>query len=457
MHRLWADNERMAWVTDANAVLLTDFYELTMLEAYFQSGANDIAVFDLCVRRLPPVRQYLIACGLDHVLSYLETLSFSPNAIAYLGSLGKFTKPFLDSLRNFRFTGDVYAVPEGTVIFPDEPILEVVAPLPQAQIIETFVMNQIQLATMAASKASRVVFAAQQRPVIDFGLRRTHGTDAGMKAARAFYIAGISATSNVLAGQVFGIPVSGTMAHSYIQSFENEVEAFRSFLHTYPDAILLVDTYDTLRGVQRVIDLSRELRQECQVSGIRLDSGDLLHLAQQSRRLLNESGFENIKIYASSDLDEYAIDRLLQSGAPLDGFGVGTRMATSSDAPYLDMAYKLVEYAGRHTMKLSEHKRTLPGRKQVFRERRGAKFAGDVIAVASEKVEGEPLLIKFMENGRRLRSPETLEECRSRCKSELNHLPEVQRGLSESQSAYPVVVSPELRSATLRLESTLGV
>jgi len=430
-----------------NCALFTDLYELTMLEVYFRSRADRTAVFDLFTRRLPPVRQYFIACGLDHVLSYLETFRFSSDDIAYLRSLRQFSKPFLDSLREFRFTGDVYAVPEGTIVFPPEPILEVVAPLPEAQIIETFVLNQIQLATMLASKASRVVSSARGRPVIDFGLRRMHGMDAGVKAARAFYIAGIQSTSNVVAGQTFGIPVSGTMAHSYVQSFENEEEAFRTFLRVYPKAILLVDTYDTLRGVQRVIDLSRELGPEFQPSGVRLDSGDLLDLSQKTRTLLDAAGFPGVKIYASGDLDEYAIHGLLQAGAPIDGFGVGSHMGTSSDAPYMDIAYKLVEYDGRPTMKLSPHKRTLPGRKQVFR---AGTFEGDVIGLAGEKRRGEPLLIKVMEGGRRVFS-ESIEQCRARCSAALAALPEPLRTISPGETVYPVSISPDLQEMMFAL------
>ena len=403
-----------SWVNDSNAALLTDLYELTMLEVYFREGMNDTAVFDLFVRRLPENREFLVACGVEPVLHFLENLAFSETSIAYLRSLDTCSSQFLDSLRKLRFTGDVLAMREGTVVFPNEPILEVIAPLPQAQLIETFVMNQVQLATMAASKAARVVRAAGGRTVVDFGLRRMHGTDAGMKAARAFYIAGIDSTSNTLAGHVYGIPVAGTMAHSYIQAFGNEREALRRFLRVYPEAILLVDTYDTLEGVRHVIDIARDMGQEFRASGVRLDSGDLMTLSRQTRQLLDEAGLSRMKIFASSSLDEYEIERLLSNGAPIDGFGVGTLMATSADAPYLDTAYKLVEYAGQPRIKLPEHKSTLPGRKQVFRQ------AGrDVIALSDETLPGVPLLSKVMANGRRLTPPENLESCRTRCRSEV--------------------------------------
>jgi len=444
------------WVNDANAALLTDLYELTMLQAYFESGANETAVFDLFMRRLPPMRNYFVACGLEHVLTYLETLSFSADAVEYLQSLGQFTPAFLASLRDFRFAGDVYAVPEGTVVFPQEPLVEVVAPLPQAQIVETFLMNQIQIATITASKASRVVYAAKGRSVVDFGLRRMHGADAAMKAARAYYIAGVDATSNVLAGKTFDLPVSGTMAHSYIQSFVDELEAFRSFLHSYPDAIILVDTYDTIRGVRHVVELAKQLGPDFRASGVRLDSGDLLELSRQARSVLDEAGLGRLKIYASGDLDEYAIDRLLQAGAPVDGFGVGARMGTSSDAPYLDTAYKLVEYAGRPTMKLSKDKRTLPGRKQVFRRRSDGTPSEDVIGLANEKVEGEPLLEKVMENGRRTTPSESIVRCRSRCQIEVGSLPALVRALGSAQPAYRVSVSPGLTKLQEELSRDLA-
>jgi nicotinate phosphoribosyltransferase len=403
-----------AWVNDSNAALLTDLYELTMLESYFREGMNGAAVFDFFVRRLPGTRDYLVACGLDDVLHYLETMKFSPEGIEYLRSLDRFSSGFLTSLRDFRFTGDVYAVPEGTVVFSNEPIVEVIAPIAEAQIVETFLMNQMHVATMAASKAARVVRAARGRSVVDFGVRRMHGTDAGMKQARAFYIAGVDATSNVLAGQVYGIPLSGTMAHSYIQAFPDEKEAFRRFLRSYPEAILLVDTYDTLQGVRHVIDLAAEMGSGFRAAGIRLDSGDLVTLSKEARGLLDEARLQRVKIYASSSLDEFVIGKLLAEGAPLDGFGVGTHMATSEDAPFLDTAYKLVEYAGEARMKFAEHKSTLPGRKSLFRQ-----VGRDVVALAGESLRGEPLLLKVMENGRRILPPDSLEQCRDRCRNDV--------------------------------------
>jgi nicotinate phosphoribosyltransferase len=331
-------------------------------------------------------------------------------------------------------------------------LIEVVAPLPQAQVIETFLMNQIQLGSLAASKAARVVHAARGRSVVDFGVRRMHGADAGIKQPRAFYIGGVDSTSSVLAGQLWGIPVAGTMAHSYVMAFESEIEAFRHFLRAYPAAILLVDTYDINQGVQHIIELAREFGSEFRVAGVRLDSGDLLKHAHDVRRQLDAAGLGGVKVFASSSLDEYEIERLVSAGAPINGFGVGRHLATSSDVPVLDTAYKLVEYAGRATMKLSEAKSTLPGRKQVLRERASGKPIRDVIAIMGETaVSGEPLLSKVMENGCRIGGPEPLDQCRARCRAELNALPERLMSLSKADPGYPVELSAgliELRART---------
>jgi nicotinate phosphoribosyltransferase len=429
------------WVNDSNAALVTDLYELTMLQSYFNEGMNGVAVFDLFMRRLPPNRNYLVACGLEHVLHYLETLSFSAESIDYLRTLNRFSEPFLESLRSFRFTGDVYAMAEGRALFANEPFIEIVAPLREAQFIETFIMNQTQMSSVAASKAARVVRAARGRSVVDFGSRRLQGADAAVKQPRAYYIAGVDSTSSVLAGQTWGIPVSGTMAHSYILTFPDELQAFRSFLRAYPAAILLIDTYDVQQGVENVIRLSHEMGSEFRVSGVRLDSGDLAKHANHARRRLDAADLSRVKIFASSSLDEYEIEKIVTGNIPIDGFGVGRNLATSADVPVLDTAYKLVEYAGKPKMKLSESKSNLPGRKQVYRER----SRRDVIALADEKnISGEPLLIKVMENGRRTGPVEPLSQCRTRCKAELDALPERLHSLSKVQPEYPVDPSPEL-------------
>ncbi|RMF60033.1 MAG: nicotinate phosphoribosyltransferase [Bacteroidetes bacterium] len=440
------------WVDDAGAALFTDLYQLTMLQAYFREGLDEEAVFDLFVRRLRH-RNVLLACGLDTVLHYLETLRFTPEALDYLASLGLFGDDFLAYLADFRFTGDVYAVPEGTPVFADEPLLEVVAPIGQAQLIETFLLNQITFQTGVASKALRVVRAAAGRTVVDFGMRRMHGADAALKAARAYHIAGVQATSNVLAGHAYGLRVTGTMAHSYIEAHESEDDAFRAFSGLYPGTTLLVDTYDTLEGVRRVVRLAREQGEAFRVKAIRLDSGDLAALSRAARRLLDEAGLHHVQIFASGSLDEYAIEDLVAAGAPIDGFGVGTRMGTMADQPYLDSAYKLAAYAGKPRMKLSTDKANLPGRKQVYRLFDGDTAVRDVIATAEEAHEGTPLLVCVMRGGRRTEAGRrTLDEARRHAERELARLPARLLSLDEAAPPYPVECSPALRerAATVR-------
>jgi nicotinate phosphoribosyltransferase len=426
-------------------VLLTDLYELTMVQAYFEEHMSEVAVFSLFVRRLPERRNYLVACGLDDVLSFLETLHFDQAALAYLDSLGRFSTRFLQYLEQLRFTGDVYAVPEGTPVFANEPLAEIEAPIAEAQLIEAFVMNQIHLQTVLASKAARVVEAAQGRQVVDFGLRRMHGTDAGLKAARAFHIAGVHATSNVAAGQAYGLRVAGTLAHSYIQAHDDEYEAFRAFARLYPDTVLLVDTYDTLAGVRKVVDLARELGPGFRVSAVRLDSGDLYDLAIKTRRILDEAGLRHVTIFASGGLNEDEIARLVAAGAPIEGFGVGTDMGVSRDAPSLDIAYKLVEYAGRARLKLSPGKALLPGRKQVFRVERDGVADHDVLGRRDDQLRGRALLQHVMAGGQR--SPAgrvTLDGARARARSELDRLPPRLRGIEPASPPYAVGLSPAL-------------
>ncbi|WP_366553432.1 nicotinate phosphoribosyltransferase [Aquibaculum sediminis] len=426
--------------------LFTDLYELTMLQAYLAEGMQEPAVFTLTVRRLPPRRNFLLACGLEQVLDYLEALRFTSDDLAYLRSLGHFCDAFLVWLAAFRFTGEVRAVPEGTPVFGGEPILEVRAPLPQAQLIETFVLNQIHLQTLLASKAARVVSAAQGRPVIDFGARRMHGLDAATMAARAFHIAGLAATSNVAAGQRFGLPLAGTMAHSYIQAHDREASAFEAFAQVYPDSVLLVDTYDTLEGVQRVIALAREQGKTFRVRAIRLDSGDLGALARDARALLDAAGLQRVEIIASGGLDETKIAALLAEGAPIDGFGVGTAMGVSDDAPSLDIAYKLCAYAGRGRLKLSPGKLVLPGPKQVFRRDAEGSAEGDTIALQDERLPGRPLLVPVMHDGRRLAAGgETLSRIRARARDEIAALPTHLHSLKPADPPYPVAVSEVLQ------------
>ena len=437
------------------SALYTDLYQLTMLQAYHREGMTEPAVFDLFVRRLG-TRNYLLACGLEQALEYLETLSFSERAIDYLAEQDAFEDDFLEWLAEFSFTGDVYAVPEGTPVFPDEPILEVVAPIGEAQLAETFLLNQITFQTGVASKAARVRHAAdageRERIVADFGMRRLHGTDAAMKGARAMYIAGIDSTSNVAAGEAYGIPITGTMAHSYVEAHDREMDAFRAFADTYPQTILLVDTYDTLEGVQNVIRLAEERGEAFQVRGIRLDSGNLAVLAHEARRMLDAAGLEDVMIFASSGLDETKITELIERDAPIDGFGVGTKMGTSADQPYLDSAYKLCGYAGTPRMKLSTDKSNLPGRKQVFRQYDGGTAVRDVIATEDETLDGTPLLDRVMAGGERTGAGDKrpLDALRENAAARTDELPDRLTDLADAEP-YAVEQSDAMQQ---RLEAT---
>jgi nicotinate phosphoribosyltransferase len=436
------------WVNDENSALLTDLYELTMLQGYWKEQMFERAVFSLHCRSLGKHRNYLLAAGLDDALHFLETLRFNRESCNYLASLGLFEDGFLAWLAEFRFTGDVYAVPEGTPIFENEPLLEVEAPLPEGQLIESFLMNQLHHQTVVASKAARVVAAAGEKAkIVDFGLRRMHGADAALKAARAFAIAGVKATSNVLAGHAYGIRPAGTMAHSFIQAHEDELGAFRAFARTYPETILLVDTYDSLEGVQKVIQLARELGEDFRVRGIRLDSGDLAELALEARRMLDAAGLRNVEIFASGGLDEYEIERILAAGAPITGFGVGTYMGVARDQPCLDMAYKLTEYAGKGRVKTSPGKPIFPGRKQVFRVEENGVVTHDVIACHEENQPGRRLLEAVMREGRCLPAGQkSLEEICNYAAEEIQKLPADVRALEKADPAYPVEISERLRA-----------
>ncbi|MEX1055072.1 MAG: nicotinate phosphoribosyltransferase [Rhodothermales bacterium] len=433
------------WVTSDNSALFTDLYQLTMLQAYHREGMGEPAVFDLFIRRLGR-RNFVLACGLDTVLDYLEELHFSEESLAFLASTGKFDSSFLAYLEGFRFSGSVYAVREGTPIFPDEPILEVVAPIAEAQLVETFLLNQITFQTNVATKASLVRLAAGERTVADFGMRRMHGADAALKAARAFHIAGLDSTSNVLAGQVYGIPTTGTMAHSYIEAHGSEEDAFRAFASFYDDAVLLVDTYDTLEGIRKIARLAKEGGAEFRIGGVRLDSGDLAELARESRRILDAEGLQHVRILASGSLDEHEISRLLEGGAPIDGFGVGTRMGTIADQPYLDSVYKLSAYAGKPRMKLSTEKSTLPGRKQIYRSYQAGIATHDVISTADERLEGRPLLETVMESGTRMETSRfSLDEIRDYSREELSVLPSRLLSLVPDDRPYEVRLSEGLK------------
>lgn len=419
--------------------LFTDLYELTMAEAYLAHGMREEATFSLFFRKLPPGRNFLLVCGIGELLERIETLRFSSDDIAYLRSTNIFSGAFLDWLGRYRFRGSIEAVAEGTPLFPNEPILEVTGPIAEAQILETLVINQIQLQTVLASKAIRVVAAAKGRRIVDFGSRRAQGVEAALAGARAFYIAGVDATSNLLAGARYGIPVAGTMAHSFVQACSSEREAFQRFAETFPETTLLVDTYDTLEGVERVVDLARHLGSDFKVSAVRLDSGDLLALSRQARSMLDRAGLSQVQIFASGSLNEHKIDELMRSGAPIDGFGVGTDMSVSADAPALDIAYKLCAFAGEGRLKLSTGKRTLPGRKQVFR-----RSDGDVIARGDESLAGEPLLSRVMTAGNIAAPARSLGAIREATADHIARLPQDLTALESPQQPFPVTISPEL-------------
>ncbi|MGM0481010.1 MAG: nicotinate phosphoribosyltransferase [Pseudomonadota bacterium] len=423
--------------------LFTDLYQLTMLDAYLNEDMNEEAVFTLFVRRLPDNRKFLLAAGLDPLLVLLEQLSFSQQQLDYLEKQG-FSQRLLDFLQDFKFSGQVRALPEGTVFFENEPLVEVKAPLPQAQLIETLLMNQLHLQTLLASKAARIALAAGTKAVLDFGARRVHGIDAGIKGSRAMVIGGIAATSNMLAGQQYGLPVAGTMAHSYIQAHDSEFDAFKRFTERFPETILLVDTFDTLDGVKKVIKLSQQLGDDFKVRGIRLDSGDLGDLAKKSRKLLDDSGLEHLDIVASGGLDEYKISKLENDNAPIDSFGVGTGMGVSDDAPALDIAYKLVKYDAKGRLKLSSGKPVLPGEKQVFRQSDDTGFSQDSIGRYDEQLPGEPLLQVVMTQGKRLPSHEqNLDTICQYAQQQIKRLPMSIKSLQKSEP-YQVTISGQL-------------
>ena len=426
------------------SALFTDLYELTMAQAYLTEHMDQRAVFELTFRQMPGNRNYIVAAGIGDVLEFLLNFRFSGEEIEYLRRRGEFSDVFLGRIEALRFTGDVYAVPEGTPVFPNEPLVQVIAPVLEAQLMETLVLNQVHFQSLAAAKAARVVEAAKGRIVVDFGSRRAHGTEAALKVARATYLAGGEGTSNVLAGLMYGIPVFGTMAHSYVQAHDSEAASFEAFAGQYPETTLLVDTYDTLEGVRKVIDLSRKLGDRFHVRAVRLDSGDLGSLASQTRTMLDEAGLKQVTIFASSSLDEYQIRDLINAGAPIDAFGVGTKLAVMADASHLDMAYKLVEYGGKGRLKLSTEKILHPGRKQVFRQVEAGRMVRDVIGRFDERLPGTRLLQPMIRQGRPT-SAVSLEESRRRFGLELQRLPEDLRKLEPSSVPYPVAFSERLQ------------
>ena len=435
------------------SLLLTDLYQLTMLQGYFERGMDKTAAFEFFVRKLRPGRGFLLAAGLEQVLDFLEQARFTPQELEWLYSTKRFSDEFISWLATWRFEGDVHAMPEGTVCFPDEPLLRVVAPLPQAQLIETRLINLLHFQTLIASKAARSALMAPGKLLVDFGLRRAHGAEAGLLAARATYLAGFSGSSTVLAGARFDIPMFGTMAHSFVQAHDSETESFRSFAHAQPDnVVLLIDTYDTETAAHKVVALAPELAaQGIAIKGVRLDSGDLGKLARRVRRILDDGGLQATTIFASGDLDEYRVRDLLAQGAPIDGFGIGTRLDTSADVAYLDCAYKLQEYAGQPRRKRSLGKATWAGRRQVWRryDEQG-RMAGDIVSLEGDCQVGEPLLVQAMRSGQRLASA-SLAAIRNRAAAGLAQLPEPLRQLNEPYD-YPVEIAGALQELARQVD-----
>jgi len=433
-------------MNDSPGVLLTDLYQLTMLQAYHHEEMEELAVFEFFVRKLPQQRNFFIAAGLEQVLAYLQDLHLAEDEIHWLRATGRFNNAFIDYLAELRFTGDVHAMPEGSVFFPNEPILRVTAPLPQAQLVESRIINLLQFQTLIASKAVRCVLAAPDRQLVDFGMRRAHGAEAGLLAGRACYLAGFAGTATVSAGYHFGIPIFGTMAHSYIQAHDDESAAFEQFAQANPnDVVLLLDTYDTEEGARKAAALSKRLLADgITIRGVRLDSGDLAEHARRVRRILDEAGLSQSTIFASGGLDEFSVKSLVDSGAPIDGFGIGSRLDCSADAPYLDCAYKLQEYAGRPRRKKSEGKATWPGRKQVFREFQDGQMTRDTVGLEQETNAGQPLLEQVMKDGQPVKRPPTLDEIRGLVAGNLSTLPASLSSINE-RTSYEVEISQPLQ------------
>jgi len=442
--------------------LLLDLYELTMGQGYYNYRRDTRASFDLFVRGLPKNRSYLVACGLEDILDYVKNLRFSETDIRYLKSQNLFTPEFLNYLKKFRFTGDIWAMPEGTVFFPDEPVVRITANISEAQILESYLLNTINLPSMIASKASRIVTQGQGKQLFDFSLRRNHGAQASLMVTRSSYIAGFDGTSNVLAAKLFGIKPSGTMAHSFIMSFKEEIDSFLAYANTFPDkTILLVDTYNTKKGIANALTMGLYMKEKRnKLFGIRLDSGDIAYWSKYARQELDRAGLNFVKIFATGNLDEFKIKALLEKEAPVDSFGVGTNMGASIDAPSLDVIYKLCEVTDEEgefqpVMKLSKAKRTLPGRKQVFRLRdKNGKYRGDIIALEKERIKGKALLVKVVSNGKIIYRNPTLDKIRSRLKYQLSNFPKQLLAIDASYR-YPLKLSPQLNRLKNKLSRRL--
>ncbi len=438
------------------SLLLTDLYQLTMLQAYFDHGITKNAVFEFFVRDLDK-RKFLIATGLEQVITFLENLKFSADDIDWLKKTGLFKSDFLDYLRELKFEGSVYAMPEGTIFFSNEPILQISAPITQAQLVETRIINMLHYQTLVASKAIRMHFAAPGKQFIDFGLRRAHGAEAGLLAARASYIAGFAGTSTVLAGKSFGIPIFGTMAHSFVQAHDTEIAAFMNFAESMPNnVIILIDTYDTLRAINKLIKIAPILKKRgITIKGVRLDSGDLIILSKKVRKILDKNGLKNVRIITSGNLDEYALKKIYDAGAPVDSFGIGTIMVTSSDMPYLNCAYKLMEYNGIPKKKRSEGKETWPGQKQVYRYYKNGNISYDIIAMRDEIFDGEPLLKLFMKNGTKIESLPSINQIREYVMEQIKHIPDYLKDLKKTDKQYPVIISDKLKKCSDNLDKLI--
>jgi len=435
--------------------LLTDLYQLTMLQAYHAEGMQETAVFELFVRRLPERRNFLVAAGLEQALEFLERFRFAPEELAWLERETRLERRFLDWLAELRFAGDVDALPEGTIFFPNEPVLRVAAPMPQAQLVESRLLNIVHFQSMIASKAARSALVAPGKLLVDFGMRRAHGAEAALFAARAAWLAGFSGTATALAGMRYGIPVFGTMAHSFVQAHPSEADAFLAFARARPEnVILLIDTYDNEAAARKVVEIAPLLAREgIEVKGVRLDSGDLAAHAKAVRAILDAGGLRSATIFSSGNLDECRVRDLLAAGAPIDGFGIGTSLDTSSDAPSIDAVYKLQEYAGLARRKRSEGKATWPGRKQVFRlSGADGKLERDIVTVLGDRQSGTPLLEPVMRSGERLASAEPLAAARERCARGLASLPAPLRALEPAAQPYPVEISPALRALAAEVD-----
>ncbi|MEY9121182.1 nicotinate phosphoribosyltransferase [Bradyrhizobium yuanmingense] len=429
------------------SALLTDLYQLNMAQAYLEEGHTETAVFEFFVRKLPPQRNFLVAAGLEQALDFLQDLRFSDDELSWLIRSGRFSARLIDYLSGFRFSGDVHAMPEGTVFFANEPILRVTAPLPEAQLVETRLINLLHFQSLIASKAARMALLAPHKLLVDFGLRRAHGAEAGLLAARASYIGGFAGTATVQAEKCFGIPAYGTMAHSFVQSFDDEAAAFEAFAHARPkDLVLLIDTYDTEAAAGKVVALAPRLQAlGIAIRGVRIDSGDLVALSRSVRRILDEGSLKEVTIFVSGGIEEETLSSFVREAAPIDGIGIGTSLATSSDAPALDCAYKLQEYAGAPRRKRSTGKATWPGRKQVWRRyNSGGHMVSDVLSTEDDVQEGEPLIVPILQEGRVVAHRPSLQDIRTYARKHLERLPKGFEGV-QIGTPYPVHVAARLQ------------